>query len=119
MRWMTRRAISVLLASSKDAICLKKRGFKMRWMTWRAISGRPEIWALEHPSVGYRQGMHELASLLLGRGLHSSTFRLNVSAFYGIGSAFRGCFTGGVQGVSGGLRGCPRCVLCQKRLRLS
>jgi len=30
-----------------------------------------------------------------GRGLHSSTFRLNVSAFCGIGGAFRGC-SGGV-----------------------
>jgi len=29
-----------------------------------------------------------------GRGLHSSTFRLNVSAFCGIGGAFRGCVGG-------------------------
>ena len=28
------------------------------------------------------------------RGLHSSTFRLNVSAFDGIGGAFRGCLGG-------------------------
>jgi hypothetical protein len=28
------------------------------------------------------------------RGLHSSTFQLNVSAFCGIGSAFRGCLEG-------------------------
>jgi hypothetical protein len=34
-----------------------------------------------------------------GRGLHSSTFQLNVSAFCGIGCAFRGCVRG-VQGVS-------------------
>ena len=27
----------------------------------------------------------------LGRGLHSSTFQLNLSAFYGIGGARRGC----------------------------
>ena len=26
-----------------------------------------------------------------GRGSHSSTFRLNISAFCGIGGAFRGC----------------------------
>ena len=32
------------------------------------------------------------------RGLHSSTFRLNVSAFSGIGGAFRGC----IEGVWGG-----------------
>jgi len=36
-----------------------------------------------------------LIFLLAGRGLHSSTFRLDVSAFCGIGGAFRG-FLGGV-----------------------
>ena len=46
-----------------------------------------------------------------GRGLHSSTFRLNVSAFCGIGVAFRSC-SGSVYQVLGG-------ILCQKRLRLS
>jgi hypothetical protein len=46
-----------------------------------------------------------------GRGLHSSTFRLNVSAFRGIGGASRGC-VGGVKGLLG-------CVLRQKRLKLS
>jgi hypothetical protein len=29
-----------------------------------------------------------------GRGLHSSTFWLNLSAFCGIGGAFRGCLGG-------------------------
>ena len=43
------------------------------------------------------------------RGLHSFIFQLNVSAFCGIGSAFRDCL-GGVSGVSGGIRGCLRCV---------
>jgi len=38
------------------------------------------------------------------RGLHSFTFRLNVSAFCGTGGAFRGC-SGGVQGYYGVLRG--------------
>ena len=31
----------------------------------------------------------------LGRGLHSSTFQLNLSAFYGLGSASRG-YSGGL-----------------------
>ena len=53
-----------------------------------------------------------------GRGLHSSTFRLNVSAFCGIRGACWGCL-GGDQDVSGGMRGCLGCILCQKRLRLS
>jgi len=34
----------------------------------------------------------------LGRGLHSSTFQLDVSAFCGIGGAIRGC-SEGVQEV--------------------
>ena len=32
--------------------------------------------------------------LIRGRGLHSSTFRLNLGAFCGIGGAFRGCLGG-------------------------
>jgi hypothetical protein len=44
-----------------------------------------------------------------GRGLHSFTFQLNVSASYGIGGAFRGYF-GGVYEVSGGVRGCLGCA---------
>jgi hypothetical protein len=44
--------------------------------------------------------------LAKGRGLHSPTFRLNVSAFCGIGGAFnlpRGCL-GGMTGYQGVLR---------------
>jgi hypothetical protein len=39
------------------------------------------------------------------RGLHSSTFRLNVSAFCAIGGAFRGCI-GDVEEVLGNIKGC-------------
>jgi hypothetical protein len=46
-----------------------------------------------------------------GRGLHSSTFRLNVSAFCGLGGACRGCIRG-LQEVSRDSRGCLGCVLC-------
>jgi len=52
------------------------------------------------------------------RGLHSSTFQLNVSAFYSIGGALRGCL-GSVLVVVGDYRGYLGCILCQKRLRLS
>ena len=38
----------------------------------------------------------------LGRGLHSSTSQLNMSALYGIGGARRGC----VACVTGGFKGC-------------
>jgi len=53
-----------------------------------------------------------------GRGLHSSTFRLNVSAVRGIGGALRGCL-GDVQEVLPGIWGCFGCIFCQERLRLS
>jgi len=52
-----------------------------------------------------------------GRGLHSSTFRLTVSALCGTGGAFRGCL-GCLWGVRGYL-GCLRCILCRTRLKLS
>jgi len=58
---------------------------------------------------------------LLGRGLHSSTFRLKLSAFCGIG-VYLGV-TYGVsrrcQGVLTSIRGCSGCISCQARLRLS
>jgi len=74
----------------------------MRWMRWRAISGRPY-----HQAVCAAEGAP-------GRGLHSSTFWLNLSAFCGIGGACRGCLkrTRGVSGLQGEL-------LCQNRLKLS
>jgi len=57
----------------------------------------------------------------VGRGLHSSTFRLNLSALCGmwvhagvVEGVFRRC-----QGVIRIIRGCLGCISCQKRLRLS
>ena len=52
MRCMTRRAMGVLSPSS-DAISLKKRSFKWRWTTWRAISGRPytKVEIISQPDV--------------------------------------------------------------------
>ena len=38
----------------------------------------------------------------MGRGLHSSTFRVNLSALYAIGGARRGCVAR-VKGVFGGV----------------
>ena len=55
---------------------------------------------------------------IYGRGLHSSTSQLNVSAFYGIGGAFRGCLVG-VEEELWGIRGCLGYILCWKQLRLS
>ena len=53
-----------------------------------------------------------------GRGLHSSTVWLNVSAFCVIGGVIRG-YIGGVWQALGGVKGCLGYILCQKRLRLS
>jgi hypothetical protein len=54
-----------------------------------------------------------------GRGLHSSTFRLNVSAFCVLGGAFRSRLRGVWQVAKGISKGCLGCILCQKGLRLS
>jgi len=57
--------------------------------------------------VAAEYGAYEGAVEVVGRGLHSSTFRLNVSALCGIRGAFRGCLRGWVGGVReyDGLRG--------------
>jgi len=54
-------------------------------------------------------GLNEEIHGVLGRGLHSSTFELNVSALYGTGGVFRG-HSGGVYEVSGGVGGTLGCV---------
>jgi len=41
--------------------------------------------------------------LLVGRGLHSSTFQLNLSALNGTGGARRGCVARVYKGVLGGI----------------
>ena len=68
-------------------------------MTWRAVSGRPHphLAAAVSPAQPYN------------RGLHTFTFQLNVSAFYGIGGLFGGCLWG-VSGVLAGIRGWSGCV---------
>jgi hypothetical protein len=53
-----------------------------------------------------------------GRGLHSFTSQLNLSAFCMTGGALRDCF-GCVQGVVRNIRGVRAVLLCQKRLKLS
>ena len=53
-----------------------------------------------------------------GRGLHSSTVQLNLSALYGIGVAHRGNVAR-VEGVLGGVEGVEGGCLCQTWLKLS
>ena len=63
-------------------------------------------------------GAFLLTSGAQGRGLHSPTFRLNVSAFYGIGGALCSCL-GVVWQVSRVVMASSGCILCQKGLKLS
>jgi hypothetical protein len=51
--------------------------------------------------------------ILLGRGLHSTTFRLNSSAFCGTRDECRGCLGVGYW-VLGGNRGCLAFLMRQK-----
>jgi len=51
-----------------------------------------------------------------GRGLHPSTFQLNVSVFLCHRGCVKGVLSERCQGVLGGVEGV---CLCQKRLRLS
>jgi hypothetical protein len=43
LRLARSRACQILLQTSEDATCYKKRGFAMSWMTWRVISGLADI----------------------------------------------------------------------------
>ena len=52
------------------------------------------------------------------RGLHSSTFQLNLRVLYGIGVARRHCVAR-IEGVLGGIYGEKGLFLCQTRLKLS
>jgi len=53
------------------------------------------------------------------RGIHSSTFRLNVSAFCGMRVCIVGLLMGCLVGVRGYQGRVIRMFLCQKRLRLN
>jgi len=53
-----------------------------------------------------------------GRGLHSFTSQLNLSAFYGMGDARRD-YGARVKGVLGGVYGVYGVFVCQTRLKLS
>jgi len=72
------------------------------FVTWRAVSARP---FMQGVGVGhYSICFTNVGGALQIRGLHSSTYQLNVSASCGIGGACRGCL-GGVSRCKGALRG--------------
>ena len=75
-----------------------------------AESGRSTPATLCRMTVSGCENLLDIA----GRGSHSSTFRLNLSAFCGIGlhlgvveGVFERC-----QGVFRSIRGCSGCILC-------
>jgi len=92
----------------------RKEGYERVSMTWRpvfagAYLGEGEPAARLRGKLAQREavGGHEGEPVLRHRvppppfrGLHSSTFRLDESAFCGIGGAIRGC-SGGVLEVLG------------------
>ena len=85
--------------------------FRFQQLKHKTVRNRIEF---DPPPLGYKfQYVKHM-----GRGVHSSAFRLNVSALCGIGCAFMGSL-GVLRGGAGGIRLCPGCILCQKRLRLS
>jgi len=65
------------------------------------------MWTSVSPCTKAAEAGFPNAMFNLGRGLHSFSSQLNVSAFYGIGGAGGGC----VARVKGVLRGC-RVFLC-------
>jgi len=82
----------------QDFIQLKKRELKLRLMRTRAISAWPsatvrggDLYVLSVDAFpdNWRTASNSLKRIR-GRGLHSLTFRLTVSALYGIGGAFKG-----------------------------
>jgi len=71
-----------------------------------SIMNHPSICNLrEHFEINGGSEVVMVLELLSGRGLHSSTLQLNLSAFCVTGAALRGCF-GDVKGVVGGIRVC-------------
>ena len=74
------------VACHDDEVCLKRGG---EGDAGRARQRWPERMA-SLPAAA----MSSLLDRPISRGLHSSTLRLNVSAFCGIGSAFKGCLGG-------------------------
>jgi len=62
--------------------------------------------------------LHELCHNEIGRGLHSSTSQLNLSALYEKGGARRDCVAR-IKGVLGGVQGVKGVFVCQTRLKFS
>ena len=87
------------------------------WFSDFSLKWTPRGGAPRHPSAhprppgSRRRPMWCCRSRPRGRGLHSSTIWLNLSALSGIGGACRACFRS--------FRGRLRCISCQKRLRWS
>ena len=94
-----------------DDVAGNSEGSKCVSMSWRArryLAGRTSFkasLAKVRPATSshFTSGFSVMIALPTCTGLHSSTLRLNVSAFCGTGCTSRGCL-GGVWELSGGLR---------------
>jgi len=81
----------------------------LRWVAGAPLlSGRPSsitflerLLSSEHRTADPDEADYFFMPMVGGRCLHSFTFQLNVSVFYGIGGALRGYLGGGVRGVRG------------------
>ena len=89
-----------------------------RWDTYLQMMDDQIHWFSIINSLMILLFLSGMVAMIMGRGSHSSTFRFHVSAFFGIGGAFLGC-AGDVYELSGGIRGCLGCYLCQNRLKVS
>ena len=69
----------LLLAMSWDYVYCRKQGFRLR-----VDDVASNVWQAIHLGFHCFAQLVDCAKRLLGRGLHSSTFRLNVSTFCGI-----------------------------------
>jgi len=68
----------------------------------RRLIGARDVAAALRVNLGEDKWAVSIVTHADGRGLHSSTFQLNMSALYGIGGARRGCVAH-VEGVLGGV----------------
>ena len=96
--WASEAAAAAVSSAEACSAALVEELDPIDWATYEAFLWRNE------------QRAYQRCAVLLGRGLHSSTFPLNLSALHGIGVARRCCVVR-MKGVLGGARGCVGCIL--------
>ena len=112
--------VAATAAAVAAAVATRKRRLRLpqRYGGCWALAHQHTHRRLRRRRLPWRNSRCRPSRMLGGRKLHSSIFRLNGSAFCGIGGSFRGC-SGVVLEVLGGTMVSVGYVLCQKQLRLS